>query len=99
MKSDTILTMRLVTAKGRKKSPPMLPIIAMGRKTTMFVPALASTATATSEAPIRVASRTLFPSASRDSMLSRTTIELETRTPTESPIASSVEVFIVYPIA
>ena len=52
---ETTFTRRDVNAKGRKKSPTMLPMRPMGRSTTMFVPALAMTAVPTSADPSRAA--------------------------------------------
>ena len=95
-KRETKVTMTMVTAKGRKKRPIMLPMPMMGNNTTMFVPALARTANATSCEPADAASRALMPSEKRFVMLSSTTIELVTRMPTESPSASRVDVFSVY---
>ena len=95
MNSETSVTITMVTAKGRKNRPTMLPIMATGNRTTTLVPALARTAMATSPAPIRAASEALSRVLIRLTMLSSTTIEFVTRIPTDSPAASSVDVFSV----
>ena len=64
----------------------------MGSITITFVPAEASTATVTSEAPCRAASQWSSIVSNFETMFSSTTIEFDTSTPVERPIASSVTV-------
>ncbi len=95
MNSDTRVSMNIVIAKGAMKSPTRVFITAKGKSTTTLVTALARTAMKTSLAPRRAASLGSPNSSSLLMIASRTTIELVTRIPTESPIAIRVEVFSV----
>ena len=97
MKMETRLTMRVVVAKGTKKRPAREVIMAMGSMTTTLVPAEARMATVWAEAPSRAAvqrasgRRAAAPAAARRrTMLSRTTMELDTRMPAERPMARRV---------
>ncbi len=72
--------------------PTMLAIMASGSITTTLVPAEARTATPTSEAPCPAASQRSSSSSNLETTFSSTTIELETSTPVERPMASRVTV-------
>ena len=90
--------MRVVIAKGVSMRPAMLDIIASGSMTMTLVPAEASTATLISPAPIRAASQRLSISSNLPTMFSSTTIELETSTPVDKPMARRVGMFKLCPL-
>ena len=82
----------MLNASGFINEPMILPIIAIGNRTTIFVPALARTAINASLEPILDASLGSPVLSSRFTIASSTTIELVTRIPTDIPIAISVDI-------
>ena len=97
MKIEVRLTMRVVIAKGFRIFPTRLHIIVRGSMTTTLVPAEAKTEIAISLVPLEAASHGSSVFSIQEETFSRTTIELETRMPTERPIASRVTTFSVCP--
>ena len=89
------VTPTIVKANGIKNCPICPFINATGNKTTMFVPALAKTATTISVVPLIAPSILLWPPLIFATIFSRTTIELVTRIPIERPIESNVAMLMV----
>ena len=99
MNNDTAVIMTIVSARGFRNRPTREPIMPMGNRTTIFVPALASTAMNASLAPSLHDSLTLPVSSSFLMIASSTTIEFVTKIPTDIPIAISVDVFSENPMS